>query len=377
MTRTFIHTFNPTTANPVSGPTVALTVQEIEDAALREVLQTPGAALGSWALVDALLEPTGDGSPFIFREPLGQSREVKVALSGLFGRFVARAYLTRYFGLSIFGHLRRNGVRLNGMRRIKIERTAPGDLPDWVACDANFSKFTVAEAKGSHDPSGPNAALNRAWNQANRIDVLVRRRRVPIKRIAIVTRWGCANGGPEDAYISVRDPEDDGDPISPEEEASIFFGLLRHHIAGLIAPLGHSELAQALRDLALARFRGREQRAANLSREILGRTHAQEFNWDPESPPVDAMIGSVVTRPGAIINSDLSEADQEALNRLDLRPVFVGIERNVIKAAIEGDPTLARRILTDVERDDRFARADDAGGWIVPLGPGMRTMRNL
>ena len=32
---------------------------------------------------------------------LGQAREVKVALSGLFGRFVARAYLERYFSLSL------------------------------------------------------------------------------------------------------------------------------------------------------------------------------------------------------------------------------------------------------------------------------------
>lgn len=39
----------------------------------------------------ALLTPTGTGTPFIFWEPLGQAREVNVALSGLFGRFVARA----------------------------------------------------------------------------------------------------------------------------------------------------------------------------------------------------------------------------------------------------------------------------------------------
>ncbi|WP_245441937.1 hypothetical protein [Mesorhizobium hawassense] len=65
---------------------------DIEDAGIREVLQTPGAAYGAWSILDALLTPTGVGTPFIFREPLGQAREVKVALSGLFGRFVARAY---------------------------------------------------------------------------------------------------------------------------------------------------------------------------------------------------------------------------------------------------------------------------------------------
>jgi len=48
--------------------------------------------------LDALLAATGTGTPFIFRDPLGHAPEVKVALSGLLGRFVARAYLERYMG---------------------------------------------------------------------------------------------------------------------------------------------------------------------------------------------------------------------------------------------------------------------------------------
>jgi len=93
MTRTFLHSFDPPASNPVTGATVDLGVSEIEDAGIREVLQTPGAAYGAWSILDALLTPIGAGTPFIFRELLGQAREVKVALSGLFGRFVARAYL--------------------------------------------------------------------------------------------------------------------------------------------------------------------------------------------------------------------------------------------------------------------------------------------
>lgn len=114
MTRTFFHSFDPATASPVAGPTVDLGVSDIEDAGIREVLQTPGAAYGAWSILDALLTPTGTGTPFIFREPLGQAREVKVALSGLFGRFVARAYLERCFDLSIFAHL--------GNRTIDLDR---------------------------------------------------------------------------------------------------------------------------------------------------------------------------------------------------------------------------------------------------------------
>ncbi len=105
MTRTFLHSFDPPTASPITAATVNLDIAEIEDASIREVLQTPGAAFGAWSILTALLMPTGMGTPFIFREPLGQAREVKVALSGLFERFVARAYLKRYFNLSIFAHL--------------------------------------------------------------------------------------------------------------------------------------------------------------------------------------------------------------------------------------------------------------------------------
>ncbi|MDZ4134025.1 MAG: hypothetical protein U1D06_00310, partial [Paracoccaceae bacterium] len=133
MSRTFIYSFTPPSLDPAPGATIELDVSEIEDAGIREVLQTPGAAYGAWSILDALLSPTGVGTPFIFKQPLGQAREVKVALSGLFGRFVARAYLERYFDLSIFAHLGNRVVDLDRRKRAKIERLARGDLPDWIA----------------------------------------------------------------------------------------------------------------------------------------------------------------------------------------------------------------------------------------------------
>ena len=184
MTRTFRHEFYPYGDSPIPGPNVELTVEEIEDAGLREVLQAPGAPFGSWAILDGLLEPTGDYTPFIFREPLGQSREVKVALSGLFGRFVARAYLERYFNLSIFAHVTESRLLLNGSHEIEVVRRGGGDLPDWVACDASIRNFTIAEAKGSHNLSGPKQALSSAWDQAERIDINIGARRATVKRLA-------------------------------------------------------------------------------------------------------------------------------------------------------------------------------------------------
>ena len=171
MTRTFRHDFHPPHLNPLGGRDVELTVQEIEDVGLREILQTPGAALGSWSMLEALLQPTGDDTPFVFRQPLGEAREVKVALSGLFGRFVARAYLTRCFGLSIFAHLGQSTIVLDDRRQIEIVPCKKGDLPDWVVCSSTLHDLTVAEAKGSHAQSGPAQALGRAWKQAGRIRV--------------------------------------------------------------------------------------------------------------------------------------------------------------------------------------------------------------
>ena len=67
MTRTFRHEFYPYGDSPIPGPNVELTVEEIEDAGLREVLQAPGAPFDSWAILDGLLEPTGD---YTLRDPL-------------------------------------------------------------------------------------------------------------------------------------------------------------------------------------------------------------------------------------------------------------------------------------------------------------------
>jgi len=68
-------------ANPVAGTSVDFEVSDIEDAGIQEVLQTPGAAYGAWSILDALLTPTGVGTPFIFREPLGQPERWRSAFS--------------------------------------------------------------------------------------------------------------------------------------------------------------------------------------------------------------------------------------------------------------------------------------------------------
>ncbi|WP_027528710.1 hypothetical protein [Bradyrhizobium sp. Ec3.3] len=365
MTRTFLHNFDPPTASPVVGPTVSLEVTHIEDAGLREVLQTPGAAYGAWSILDALLTSTGPGTPFIFKEPLGQAREVKVALSGLFGRFVARAYLERHLNLSIFAHLGSRTIDLDRRRRVKVKRLYRGDLPDWIACASDLSSLTVAEAKGCHDFGGPAKALDRAWAQAGRIDVTAGGRKVTVKRIAIATRWANAAAGPSEALISVRDPIDEGEPVDPEEKDALFIGLLRLHIANLIMPLGHPELAGALQRLTHQSFARRLQGDLESARALLDAAPVREV---AKAGTLDGLVGGVVTRTRPVTDAEVSPADQETLARLNLRPVFVGVERDLIRAAIEAEPQIVQNRLADKGAPDEFARPDRAGGWIIPLG---------
>jgi hypothetical protein len=90
-----------------------------------------------------------------------------------------------------------------------------------VACAANLTSLTVAEAKGCHDSGGPDKALARGWTQAQRIDMTARGRKVTIKRVAIATRWGAALNGQAQAYLSVRDPVDEGEPIDAEDKDAV------------------------------------------------------------------------------------------------------------------------------------------------------------
>ena len=84
------------------------------------------------------------------------------------------------------------------------------------------------------------------------------------------------------------------------------------------------------------------------------------------------LVGGIVTRGGPVTGADVAPVDQETLARLHLRPVFVGIERDPIRAAIDTEPQAVRTRIADTVSPDEFARPDRAGGWIIPLGQERR-----
>ena len=53
---------------------------------------------------------------------------------------------------------------------------------------------------------------------------------------------------------------------------------------------------------------------------------------------MDGLIGGIVTRAGPLTDTNIEPTDQEALSRLNLRPVFVGVEHELIRAAIDAEP---------------------------------------
>ena len=369
-TKTFQHSFYPSYSDPEPGGEVKLSVEAIEEAGVREVLQTPGALLGSWSLLDALLARCDE---FRFLEPLGQALEVKVALSGLFGRFVARAYLEHYGRLHYFAHLGSNEIVLGGRLRVRVVRRSgqEGHLPDWVACAEDLNKLTVAEAKGSHALSGPGSAITQARKQVARVDVYGGHGRMAVKRIAVATRWGMLKDGPAESRIKVHDPEDEGEKYTAEEHEAALLGVVRLHMGNLLARLGHQELAAAIRAVAWARTVEQEAEAVELAQRLIG--SASEMGnklRDARAEAIgEAVVGGVVTRAGALEKRIDDEMDLSVLARLDLRPMFVGVSPEAVGAAITGNTeyfrSQRRHVLagTDAESLPRL----DAVGKVVRL----------
>lgn len=150
---------------------IELTTDEIADAAIREIVQLSLSATPFDLFLEQLLVPNDTWFRWIGQ--LGHIRETKTALSGLFGRFIARAYLTRYFGFAYFEPVQSDTQSLAGWPSFTVKRKADGDLPDWViASHAGANSIAIAEAKGSHNIAGPNSPLESARKQVNRIDVL-------------------------------------------------------------------------------------------------------------------------------------------------------------------------------------------------------------
>lgn len=247
--RRFQHYFSPVDQGTGGSAYIELSTTEIADAAALEITQLGLGSAPFALLVDQLLVP--DDPWFRWQSPLGQVRETKTALSGLFGRFVARAYLTKYLGFTYFEPIRSNLQLLAGWPNIRVIRSHPGDLPDWIATDA--SQIAVVEAKGSHNGAGPDASLAAAKVQATRVNVLAGNTTLQVKRYAIATRWA-VDQVPKLSlpWLVVHDPIDGQRPATPREQSQLIRSIALGHFAALLEGLQLHQLARRLQSAKLS-----------------------------------------------------------------------------------------------------------------------------
>lgn len=229
---------------------IELTTEEIAAAAVEEILQIGLSASPFNLFVEQLL--TEDEEWFKWKAKLGNVRETRTALSGLFGRFVARAYLTRYHDYHHFEPIASDTQSLAGWPYIEVRRAegVVGDLPDWIVSsrrDAN--DFAIAEAKGSHNKSGFNDALASAKAQVRRINVHAGETILATKRYAIATRWAVDDiVRLEEPWLAVDDPEEGERPPTDDEYRYIQRSIELGHFAALAEGMGLRETGAALRE---------------------------------------------------------------------------------------------------------------------------------
>lgn len=244
--RHFNHHFSPAGQGTSGIDPLPLTTEEIGAAAMMEIVQMSLSASPFTLVLDQLMD--GSCTWFKWIGQLGQVRETRTALSGLFGRFVARAYLERYHGYHYFDPIVSGNQVLATSPALALRKTASGDLPDWIISTPGTNpQIAIAEAKGSHNTAGPWAILASAVDQVRRVDVYAGTTQLRIKRFAIATRWAVqANSKLDQPWLCVDDPEDGERDPSAGELMAIQRAIALGHFASLAAGLGAANTAAAL-----------------------------------------------------------------------------------------------------------------------------------
>ena len=97
------------------------------------------------------------------------------------------------------------------------------------------------------------------------------------------------------------------EPLDPKDKDALLIGLLRLHIANLVGPLGHGELADALRRLTQQPFSRRLQGDITHARALLDVTPVGDVE---KTSTMGGLVGGIVTRVGPIMDVTVDAADQ-------------------------------------------------------------------
>jgi hypothetical protein len=365
--RTIRYLISPRTACPPAltdprGRPVPWCELDLGDVALcswGEVLQTAPAGNPFLSVFEELLVPgrqelvwRGDGP--------GRGVEMRRAFSGMFGRFFARAYLSRYHDFTWFTPINRNPTYVSLSLRIKKRNGSERiDLPDWIC--GGTGQLAIAEAKGSHQKAslregtrpGP---IRTADAQIQSVRVQMRRGRVGNRRWvsqsiegwAAMSRWGLETPA-RDPFLFVLDPETHGEPLREEEKPGLVQQIAREHVRQTLEGLGYGDLvAEPEHQTITSPRRERQEVALNLAEDV-GRR----------------FIGAVAS-PVGLLPWSVGEAQALMSSQPFLRPLrlfFVGFDVDVIKDILSGRP-VSPRPRRDAEDGTRVGRD---GLLIAPL----------
>lgn len=181
----------------------------------------------------------------------GVGRDARIAYSGLFGRYMARAYLMGNEGVRVL-------VPLDEARRLldgtpySIEKDPPGYglEADWIGLD-DRRRLVIVEAKGSFNKEvrtwyGPDRLpniLQTALGQAERTAVFRMNRPLPAKRWAIVSRWANEENRSRPTVIAWGPDEEE---LHRDDYGALARLLHRADVECVLKGLGHTEAVETV-----------------------------------------------------------------------------------------------------------------------------------
>ena len=229
--------------------------------------------------------------------------------------------------------------------KVTIQRKDDGHLPDWIAINNNCTSIMVAEAKGCHPNTNLKSIVDRAWRQANRIEVHTNGSPIPLERIAIVSKWGFKDSNgimPTELYIK-HAKDNIINPLIPlistkinQEIEDIYVSLFRPHIASLLLSFDSLEIKLARSILKIARSNNPQSALKNkfFALDCLMKIKPIELSGNNFSRK---LVGGVVTSAGKLNVKNPTETNVKYLKKLGFYPYFVGFDFNLILHVITGN----------------------------------------
>ena len=228
-----------------------VSLSELGNAAARETFTTATLPFAA-AWTDLFRSMIAAGHDLRWRENgPGVGRDARIAYSSLFGRYMARAYLTGTEDVRVL-------VPLDEARRLldgtpySIEKCPPGHglEADWIGLDGR-GRLVIAEAKGSFDRGvrtwlGPHqlpGVLRTALGQAERTAVFRNSANgpLPAKRWAVASRWANEENA-RCPTVLAWDP-DEGE-LDDDDYGALARLLHRFDVEGVLKGLGHGEAVE-------------------------------------------------------------------------------------------------------------------------------------